>query len=68
MRLDVVISSHINMYCGEVEGYGEPLPETLNPSHKGAHFMTLDKIVSEFIAGDVFFQEMNVDAIKSFKG
>jgi hypothetical protein len=36
--------------------YGEPLPKKLSLSNKGAHFMTVDKIVADYKMQDMYTQ------------
>ena len=55
-----MIHSHINMFGVNRETgeciLGQPLPEKLSVSNLGAHFMTLDKVVTEMTVGDLQIQ------------
>jgi hypothetical protein len=52
-----MIHSYINMYGINTESgefsYGHPLPEKLAITAQTAHFMTLDRIVTELTVGDL---------------
>jgi len=55
-----MIHSYINMYIVDNTSndllYGEPLPKKLSLSNKGAHFMTVDKIVADYKMQDMYTQ------------
>ena len=59
-RFHFMIHSHINMFGVNRETgeciLGQPLPEKLSVSNLGAHFMTLDKVVTEMTVGDLQIQ------------
>lgn len=55
-----MVNTHINLYVAK--NYDDPLdliiagtphPEQLQAIHHGAHFLTIDKIISEFEADDM---------------
>ena len=55
-----MITTYINLYISKHADdplndilVGTPIPDEILPVHNGAHFMTLDKIVSEFNSNDV---------------
>lgn len=50
-----MIHTFINLYIVDENNnpvIGEPLPSKLSSVHKGAHFMTLDKVVAEMHMSD----------------
>lgn len=54
-RLKFMIHTFVNLYTVDENNkplIGEPLPSQLTTVHKGAHFMTLDKVVAEMKMSD----------------
>ena len=50
-----MIHTFINLYMVDKDSkpiIGEPLPSKLESVHKGAHFMTIDKVIAEMKMSD----------------
>ena len=59
VRLHFMIHTYMNLFVEDSHQQligGSPLPETLTASNRGAHFMTVDKLVASFSVGDMATQ------------